>query len=53
MICDFLRIWVIDDSMLEFSDLMIVTLRDDDIQRVDIRWDDLFSYEEYLRERFY
>ena len=44
MISEHVRVTGTNESILEFSDLMSVTLRGDDVQGFDSKWDDvLFS----------
>ena len=41
MIFDFFRVTGAHDAVLDYADLFSVTLRDDDVQEFDTRWDKL------------
>ena len=41
MIYDNFRVTGARDSFLDYADLFSVTLRDDDVQEFDTRWDDI------------
>ena len=41
MIYDYFRVAGAHDAVLDYADLFSVTLRDDNIQEFDTRWDDI------------
>ena len=40
MICDYLRVTGAHDTVLDYADLFTITLRNDDVQQLDTRWDE-------------
>ena len=40
MICDYFRVTGAHDTVLDYADLFSVTLRDDNVQEFDTRWDE-------------
>ena len=41
MICDYFRVTGAHDTVLDYADLFSVDLRNDDVQELDTRWDDI------------
>ena len=41
MICDHFRVTGAHDTVLDYADLFSITLRDDNIQEFDTRWDEV------------
>ena len=41
MICDYFRVTFAHDTVLGYADLFSVTLRDDNVQEFDTRWDEV------------
>ena len=39
MICDYFRVTGVHDTVLDYADVFSVTLRDDNVQEFDTRWD--------------
>ena len=42
MICDYFRVTGAHDTVLDFADLFSVTLRNDNVEEFDTRWDEIF-----------
>ena len=41
MIYDYFRVTGAHDTVLDYADLLSVTLRDDNIKEIDTRWDEV------------
>ena len=41
MICDYFRVTGAHDTILDYTDLFSITLRKDDVQEFDTRWDEI------------
>ena len=49
MIFDYYRVTGAHDTVLDYADLFSVTLRNDDVQEFDTRWDEIY----YLCQRYH
>ena len=43
MIYDYFRVTGAHDTVLDYADLFSITLRNDDVQKTDTRWDEIIS----------
>ena len=44
MIYDYYRVTGAHDTVLDYADLFSTTLRNDDVQKFDTRWDEILSF---------